>query len=163
MRQQADYLALVQDTILDAEKSISVQVSIIKKLSEAASGHPYYKYNGMWTRDIQDVVSVVKPCSWQNKTHTSGQVFSIILCGWLGGFKNIQGEAQSLLQIESVGQILNGKRPVRTEVALCSRSTVPVNLKDRDEFHLTIEEYLHALISLIEELVLTRIPTPVLS
>lgn len=30
---------------------------------------------------------------------------------------------------------------------------VPVNLKDRDEFHLTIEEYLQALISLLEELV----------
>ena len=30
---------------------------------------------------------------------------------------------------------------------------VPVNLKDRDSFHLTIEEYLHALISLIDELV----------
>ena len=33
------------------------------------------------------------------------------------------------------------------------RSTVPVNLKDRDAFHLTIEEYLQALISLVEELV----------
>lgn len=31
--------------------------------------------------------------------------------------------------------------------------TVPVNLKDRDAFHLTIEEYLHSLISLIDELV----------
>lgn len=30
---------------------------------------------------------------------------------------------------------------------------MPVNLKDRDAFHLTIEEYLQALISLIEELV----------
>ena len=30
---------------------------------------------------------------------------------------------------------------------------VPVNLKNRDAFHLTIEEYLHALITLIEELV----------
>jgi hypothetical protein len=30
---------------------------------------------------------------------------------------------------------------------------VPVNLKDRDEFHLTIEEYLQSLISLVEELV----------
>lgn len=29
---------------------------------------------------------------------------------------------------------------------------VPVNLKDRDDFHIAIEEYLHALISLIEEL-----------
>ena len=30
---------------------------------------------------------------------------------------------------------------------------VPVNLKDRDAFHISIEEYLHALISLIDELV----------
>jgi predicted translin family RNA/ssDNA-binding protein len=29
---------------------------------------------------------------------------------------------------------------------------VPVNLKDRDAFHISIEEYLQALISLIEEL-----------
>lgn len=29
---------------------------------------------------------------------------------------------------------------------------VPVNVKDRDTFHLTIEEYLLALISLVEEL-----------
>jgi hypothetical protein len=36
---------------------------------------------------------------------------------------------------------------------------VPVNLKDRDAFHLTIEEYLHALISLIEELVRFSSPT----
>ena len=30
---------------------------------------------------------------------------------------------------------------------------VPVNLKEEDAFHLSIEEYLHALISLIDELV----------
>jgi predicted translin family RNA/ssDNA-binding protein len=30
--------------------------------------------------------------------------------------------------------------------------TVPVNLKDQDAFHVTIEEYLQALITLIEEL-----------
>ena len=36
---------------------------------------------------------------------------------------------------------------------------VPVNLKDRDEFHLTIEEYLQALISLVDELVRTS-PIP---
>lgn len=31
-------------------------------------------------------------------------------------------------------------------------SSVPVNLKDRDAFHITIEEYLQSLITLIEEL-----------
>lgn len=30
--------------------------------------------------------------------------------------------------------------------------TVPVNLKDQDAFHITIEEYLQSLITLIEEL-----------
>lgn len=37
--------------------------------------------------------------------------------------------------------------------SLLMNPTVPVNLKDRDEFHLTIEEYLLSLISLIDELV----------
>ena len=36
---------------------------------------------------------------------------------------------------------------------LTQHLTVPVNLKDRDAFHLTIEEYLQSLISLIDELV----------
>ena len=30
---------------------------------------------------------------------------------------------------------------------------VPVNLKNQDSFHLTVEEYLLALVSLVEELV----------
>lgn len=41
-----------------------------------------------------------------------------------------------MLALEEVGQILK----------------VPVNLKEEDSFHLTIEEYLHALINLIDEL-----------
>jgi hypothetical protein len=36
---------------------------------------------------------------------------------------------------------------------MCSHCAVPVNLKDRDEFHLSLEEYLQSLISLVEELV----------
>jgi hypothetical protein len=38
-------------------------------------------------------------------------------------------------------------------VTSANRITVPTNLKDRDEFHITIEEYLLALTSLVEELV----------
>ncbi|KAI9759354.1 MAG: hypothetical protein M4579_002412 [Chaenotheca gracillima] len=67
--------------------------------------------------------------------------FAIVLCGWLGGFSNISAsEEQSstgrLLTIEEVGKVMQ----------------VPVNLKDRDAFHLTIEEYLYSLISLVDEL-----------
>lgn len=37
---------------------------------------------------------------------------------------------------------------------------MPVNLKDRDAFHLTIEEYLLSLISLVEELVRSHLQMP---
>ncbi|KAK4993446.1 Translin-1 [Elasticomyces elasticus] len=66
------------------------------------------------------------------------QCFSAIYCGYLGGYTKTGGEAEPgrLLTIEEVGEIMN----------------IPVNLKDRDAFHLTIEEYLLALISLVDEL-----------
>ncbi|KAI7531898.1 Translin [Hortaea werneckii] len=60
--------------------------------------------------------------------------YSILLCGWLGGFG--KGETGQLMKIEDVGALIK----------------IPVNLKDRDSFHLTIEEYLLALISVIDEL-----------
>ena len=70
------------------------------------------------------------------------QCFAILLCAWLGGLALDGSPAQQgrLLTLEEVGRVLN----------------VPVNLKDEDLFHLTIEEYLHALISLIDELVGNR-------
>jgi hypothetical protein len=44
-------------------------------------------------------------------------------------------------------------RPTPIQSDMCSHCAVPVNLKDRDEFHLSLEEYLQSLISLVEELV----------
>ncbi|KAF4637759.1 hypothetical protein G7Y89_g331 [Cudoniella acicularis] len=106
--------------IVSAESAIKDEIESIGKLASIASNSPYYKYNNLWTRDVQNVV------------------FAILLCGWLGGMamNGTAAEAGKLLTIEEVGEILN----------------VPVNLKDRDAFHLTIEEYLQSLITLIEEL-----------
>ena len=61
-----------------------------------------------------------------------------MFAGWLGGKFGELGEPKQgrLFTIEEVGHVLR----------------VPVNLKDEDAFHLSIEEYLHALITLIEEL-----------
>ena len=66
------------------------------------------------------------------------QCAAILFAGWLGGSFDEAGDGQSgrLFTIEEVGQILG----------------IPVNLKDQDAFHLTIEEYLHSLIDLIDEL-----------
>ncbi|CAG8958097.1 hypothetical protein HYFRA_00000442 [Hymenoscyphus fraxineus] len=112
--------AHLQPVIAAAENAIKEELESIAKLAEIASDIPYYKYNGLWTREVQNVV------------------FSILLCGWLGGMaiNGSPAEQGKLLTIEEVGQILN----------------VPVNLKDRDSFHVTIEEYLQSLITLIEEL-----------
>ncbi|KAI9730874.1 MAG: hypothetical protein M1834_005592 [Cirrosporium novae-zelandiae] len=110
----------VSSVVADARKSISAQMETITNLSKSASRYPYYKYNSLWARNIENTC------------------FHILFCAWLGGYKDDFPSAGQgrLLTIEEMGTVLN----------------IPVNLKDRDEFHLTIEEYLLALISLIDEL-----------
>ena len=81
-----------------------------------------------------------------------------MLCGWLGGFESESEVASQgrLLTIEDVGKILDGMLMLKTgEVLLLifDSATVPINVKDRDVFHLTIEEYLLSIVSLVEELV----------
>ncbi|KAF2264744.1 Translin [Lojkania enalia] len=112
-------VARLSSVLEEAKAPIQNAVDSISKLSEAASKLPYYKFNSMWSRQVQD------------------STYGILLWAWLGG-RSSGGDAKNghLLTIEEVGEILK----------------VPVNLKDRDEFHLTIEEYLQALISLVEEL-----------
>ncbi|KAL1297275.1 hypothetical protein AAFC00_004831 [Neodothiora populina] len=116
--------AELSNVVSAAEESVTKhEVDSIQKLSKAASKYPYYKYNGMWTRQVQDAS------------------FSILFTGYLGGFNDATSTSSSsgsgkLLTIDQVGAIMG----------------VPVNLKTTDSFHLTIEEYLQSLISLIDEL-----------
>ncbi|KAI0143939.1 Translin [Hypoxylon sp. NC0597] len=102
------------------DDGIKPEIESIGELAQFASNYPYYKYNGKWTRAVQNVVA------------------TILLTGWLGGLgtESRPGELGRLLAIEEVGQILR----------------VPVNLKDRDAFHITIEEYILALTDITEEL-----------
>lgn len=86
------------------------QTSTIHLLAQEASQYPYYKYNNLWQREIQQFIT------------------SLQLHEWLSSSK--------LITLEEVGTKLG----------------VPTNLKDRDEFHVTIEDYLLALTSTIEEL-----------
>lgn len=60
-----------------------------------------------------------------------------IYCAWLGGLSQEgQPALGRLLTIEQVGSLFN----------------VPTNLKDRDAFHITLEEYLLSLTELTQEL-----------
>ncbi|KAJ5390258.1 uncharacterized protein N7496_001326 [Penicillium cataractarum] len=112
----ADQLKPVLD---DAAVEILAQKQEVLRLKAVADQHPFYKYNGLWTRELQNLVT------------------SIELCAWLGGLQEYKGPSSaSFLTIEEVGKFLE----------------IPVNLKEQDAFHLTIEEYLLALISVVEEL-----------
>lgn len=121
----------VSNIVDSAQASIQQELATIQQLSQVASNHPYYQFNYAWQRQIESSVrEYLKHTNPSNKVQT----FSILLCGWLGGFG--KAEPGKLLSIEDVGAVMG----------------VPVNVKDRDVFHLTIEEYLLALISLLEEL-----------
>jgi len=65
-------------------------------------------------------------------------ISTALLCAWLGGLSESTkpGDVGRLLTLEDVGAIFS----------------VPVNLKDRDAFHITIEEYLLGLISVVDDL-----------
>lgn len=65
-------------------------------------------------------------------------VVTVLLFGWLGAQteETKPGELGRLLTLDEVGVVFQ----------------VPVNLKDRDAFHVTIEEYLLAVVGLVEEL-----------
>ncbi|KAG0635593.1 Translin [Tuber brumale] len=95
----------------------------IQGLVDIVKDYPYYKYNGIWSRDIQNVAFLVLFRGWLQRSYAPGNADN------------------SLLTIEEVGGVLG----------------IPVNLKTEDKFHLTIEEYLHAVLGLVEEL--TRLTT----
>ncbi|EAS28416.3 recombination hotspot-binding protein [Coccidioides immitis RS] len=102
----------------ETSNAIKEQKKDVTRLVSVAAKHPFYKFNHIWTRELQNLV------------------FSIQFCSWLGGLEDYREGKTGFLTIEEVGKFLD----------------VPVNLKDQDAFHLTIEEYLLALINLVEEL-----------
>jgi hypothetical protein len=87
-------------------------------------------------------------------------ISTVILCAWLGGMSPASkpGEVGRLLTLEDVGAAFGGSlTPLPTfrppsDHTYTDLPAVPVNLKDRDAFHITIEEYLLGLIAVIDEL-----------
>lgn len=108
--------------VTQLEAAIKDEAVIVAELNELASKHPYYKYNSRWSRTMQNAIGTV------------------LYTAWLGGFSSLtssSGDAVGqLLTLEQVGAVF----------------AVPTNIKDRDAFHLTIEEYLLALTDLTQEL-----------
>jgi len=48
--------------VLDtATKEIIAQKAEVTRLKAVADQHPFYKYNGLWTRELQNLVRTVPP------------------------------------------------------------------------------------------------------
>ena len=110
----AEYLSTVLSPL---SQHFDAQKSKISELSTVASKMPYYKYNGLFSSQVQNAA------------------YSVIFAQWLG-HNLVDSKAGVLLTLEQVASLLD----------------VKVNVGDDDVFHLTTEEYLHALISLVNEL-----------
>lgn len=80
--------------MLAAEAAIREQATSVNGLAKVSSKHPYYKWNQIWSRQIQDTI------------------VTILFCGWLGGLATEGNEAKQgrLLTIEEVGKVLGGKQ-----------------------------------------------------
>lgn len=52
--------ALVKPVLDDAAKQILAQKEDVLRLAEIANKHPFYKYNGVWSRELQNLVRGTK-------------------------------------------------------------------------------------------------------
>lgn len=48
----------VEELTNEADTLIKNSASTLSKLSEAASKQPYYRWNNMWSRQVQDLVKI---------------------------------------------------------------------------------------------------------
>lgn len=71
---------------------------------------PYYKFNNMWSRQVQGAVSSESFNFSYNRVLTTSQVEGLLFWGWLGGYKYEGGQVKcgQLLTIEDLGEILHG-------------------------------------------------------
>ncbi|KAJ9613945.1 Translin-1 [Cladophialophora chaetospira] len=55
---------LEASVLVPCADSLSEQATTVKSLAEAASKYPFYKWNNIWQRDIQNVVSSLQLYDW---------------------------------------------------------------------------------------------------
>lgn len=105
----ADITTIVQPVLDDATASITAQKEEVARLRSVADKHPFYKYNGLWSRELQNLVRPTPSCQSPNDSNSNIQVASVELCAWLGGLPEHKGpDSASFMTIEDVGRFLDG-------------------------------------------------------
>ncbi|TFB07740.1 Translin [Trichoderma ghanense] len=124
--------------VAQVEAAVKDEAAIISELDKVASQHPYYKYNYKWTRSVQHAIGTA------------------IYCAWLGGFPPKAPESEQASEAAASSSSASSKEAeigrLLTLEEVGAIFSVPTNLKSRDAFHLTIEEYLLSLADLTSDL-----------
>ncbi|KAK9432876.1 Translin [Lipomyces doorenjongii] len=126
-------------------KSFQFQKEAIQKLASLASQHPFYKYNALWSRTLQNAAFAVLFRDW---LVNEGNAY---IAYHSGSSKPEERDEPTETSKENddvrskVGQLTSLER-------VCETLGVKPGLEDENTFHLTLEEYLQATISLINEL-----------
>jgi hypothetical protein len=65
----ADMTTIVQPVLDDATASIIAQKDEVARLRSVADKHPFYKYNGVWSRELQNLVRPTPSCQLLHDTN----------------------------------------------------------------------------------------------
>ncbi|EFY86937.1 Translin-1 [Metarhizium acridum] len=143
----------VRDTLTQIVQKLERSVASAQALLSRVHSTPRTRYPALIEQvenAVKDEVAIVKELNEVASKHpyykynskwartVQNAIGTTLYCAWLGGFPSDSkpGELGRLLTLEDVGSIFS----------------VPTNLKDRDAFHFTIEEYLLSLTDLTPEL-----------
>ncbi|KAH8893411.1 putative sequence-specific DNA binding protein [Thozetella sp. PMI_491] len=142
--------AKVRQELHDIVEELSQQVAYVQGLLSRIHSTPRSQYP-TFLKQVDESISKYGATVTKLSTFASGHPYykhnfkwtrtvqdaisTVLLSTWLGGGPSPQSLGR-LLSLEEVGEFFS----------------VPVNLKDEDAFHITIEEYLFALINIIDEL-----------
>lgn len=127
------------------EAAVKDEAVIVAELNELASKHPYYKFRrppALASLCAHQLTFTPPPSPGTTRVGRasckmpSALFFTPPGSGGFAALTNGSSDVGQLLTLEQVGTVF----------------AVPTNLKDRDAFHLTIEEYLLALTDLTQEL-----------
>ncbi|KAF4120002.1 to RNA binding complex component Translin [Geosmithia morbida] len=145
--------AQVRDTLTQIIHRLERAVSTAQALLSRVHSTPRSRYPALVSQvesAIQDQVTILSELNEVASKHpyykynskwsrtVQGAITTALYCAWLGGLptESHPAELGRLLTLADVGTIFK----------------VPVNLKDRDAFHITIEEYLLSTIDLTQDL-----------
>ncbi|KID87911.1 Translin family protein [Metarhizium guizhouense ARSEF 977] len=143
----------VRDALTQIVQKLERSVASAQALLSRVHSTPRARYPALVEQvenAVKDEVAIVKELNEVASKHpyykynskwartVQNAIGTTLYCAWLGGFPSDSQPAElgRLLTLEDVGSIFS----------------VPTNLKDRDAFHFTIEEYLLSLTDLTPEL-----------